>query len=309
MEQSIEVIGFGALNCDTICKVERIPSPGQEVGVISVERAPGGSAANTIVALARLGVKTGFLGVIGNDETGELLLNALKNEKVDVQGIDRLKGNTGSALAFVDASGERTIYVLPSVNDGYSTANCGYVRQAEMLHISSFMHTPQLHLQVKCADRANAQGMKLSFSPGNAYAVLGLEGLSPLIRRASFVFLNHEEAQALTGSSYTDGVESLLRLGARTVAVTLGTEGCYVATRAEHVVVPAFKTIVRDTIGAGDAFAAGFLYGQLKKGSLYLSGLYGNYLASKCVAEFGARRGLTVTSEELSHIQLDRSSQ
>ncbi len=91
------------------------------------------------------------------------------------------------------------------------------------------------------------------------------------------------------------------------MAVTLGSEGCYVATRDEHVVVPAFKTIVRDTIGAGDAFAAGFLYGQLEKGTLYHSGLCGNYLASKCITELGARKGLTVTSEELTGLQLDRT--
>ncbi|MDD1721645.1 MAG: carbohydrate kinase family protein [Euryarchaeota archaeon] len=303
MERFIEVIGFGALNCDTICKVDKIPSPGQEVGVISVERQPGGSAANTIVGLARLGVRTGFLGVIGDDVKGGLLLDDLRHENVDVQGISRLEGYTGTALAFIDAAGERTIYVLPSVNDAYSAENCDYVRQAAILHVSSFMTAQQLRLQIECVNRAKDQGTRISFSPGNAYAALGLEQLTSLIERAAIVFLNDEEAQALTGTAYAESADSLLRLGAETVAITLGSEGCYIATRDEHIVVPAFETKVRDTIGAGDAFAAGFLYGQLRKASAYQSGLYGNYFASKCIAELGARKGLTFTAEELSQIQ------
>ncbi|MGZ4934421.1 MAG: carbohydrate kinase family protein [Halobacteriota archaeon] len=302
MERYNEVIGFGALNCDTICKVEKIPSPGQEVGVISLKRQPGGSAANTIVGLARLGVRTGFVGVVGDDVNGELLLDDLRKENVDVQGIDRLGGYTGAALAFIDAAGERTIYVLPSVNDVYSTANCDSMQGADILHVSSFMNDRQLRQQEECITRAKAQGMRISFSPGNAYAALGVERLISLIKRVSIVFLNNEEAQALTGTAYTESADTLLRLGAQTVAITLGSEGCYIATRNEHFTVPAFQTVVQDTIGAGDAFAAGFLYGELRKANEYQSGLYGNYLASKCITELGARKGLTVTAEELSQV-------
>ncbi len=303
MEQPIQVTGFGALNCDVICKVEKIPSSGQETGVISVERQPGGSAINTIVGLARLGVQTAVIGVVGTDVTGQLLLSNLTKENVDTLGIDRLEGQTGTTLAFIDAEGERTIYVLPSVNDVYPTASCDDIRQTGILHVSSFMHTRQLRLQAECVDRAIAQGARISVSPGNAYAALGLEQLASLIRRASVIFLNDEEAQMLTGTTPIETANILLRLGIQTVAITLGSTGCFVATREEHVVVPAFKTVVRDTIGAGDAFAAGFLYGELRGASIYQSGLYGNYLASKCISELGARKGLTVTAEELSQIQ------
>ncbi|MGZ4915097.1 MAG: carbohydrate kinase family protein [Halobacteriota archaeon] len=299
MEQSIDVIGFGALNCDMICTVEKIPLPGQEVGIISVEREPGGSAANTIVGLTRLGVRTGFLGVVGDDIKGTFLLNDLRKENVDVQGIDRLEGETGTALAFIDTAGERTIYVLPSVNDVLTTVNCDFAWQADILHVSSFMNAQQLRTQVECIKRANDQGARISFTPGNAYAALGVEPLAPIIERAFVMFLNDEEAQALTGTPYEESADMLLRLGAQAVAITLGGRGCFIATRDEHVLVPPFETAVRDTVGAGDAFAAGFLYGQIQEASTYQSGLYGNYLASKCIAEFGARRGLTLTADEL----------
>ncbi len=299
MQQAIDVIGFGALNCDIICTVEKIPAPGQEVGVVSIDRQPGGSAANTIVGLARLGARTGFLGVIGDDVRGVFLLNDLRKENVDVRGIDRLEGKTGTALAFIDTAGERAIYVLPSVNDVFTTANCDYARHADILHVSSFMNAPQLRTQVECIRRANDQGARISFTPGNAYAALGVKPLAPIIERAFVMFLNDEEAQALTGTPYEESADTLLHLGAQTVAITLGGRGCFIATKDEHVLVPPFETVVRDTVGAGDAFAAGFLYGQLQEASAYQSGLYGNYVASKCIAEFGARRGLALTADEL----------
>ncbi len=298
-----EVVGFGALNCDMICKVDKIPSPGQEVGVISVERQPGGSAANTIVGLARLGIRTGFLGAVGDDITGEQLISDLQKEHVDVHGVDRLNGNTGTALAFIDAKGERTIYVLPSVNDDYALEHFDYLRDVSILHISSFVNPEQLRVQVACAMRAKAQGTQVSFSPGNVYTTLGLEQLRSLIKAASIVFLNDEESQTLTGLAYEESADDLLHLGAQTVIITRGSSGCYIATKREHLSVPAFKTAIQDTIGAGDAFAAGFLYGELRRASLYQSGLYGNYLASKCVTELGARKGLTFSAEELAHIE------
>jgi ribokinase len=107
MGHNAEVIGFGALNCDTIYRVDDLAPPGKETGVISATRQPGGSAANTIVGLTRLGVKTGFIGTVGNDRAGSLLLDDLKREGVDLQGIIKADGDTGAALIFIDSSGER----------------------------------------------------------------------------------------------------------------------------------------------------------------------------------------------------------
>ena len=87
MVHNAEVIGFGALNCDRICRVDDLALPGREIGVVSATRQPGGSAANTIVGLARLGVRTGFLGTVGNDREGSQLLDDLRREDVDVDGI------------------------------------------------------------------------------------------------------------------------------------------------------------------------------------------------------------------------------
>jgi len=300
MGHSVEVIGFGALNCDTIYQVDDLARPGRETGVVSVTRQPGGSAANTIVGLARLGVRTGFVGTVGSDREGSLLLDDFKREGVDLHGITKAKGNTGTALIFIDSHGERAIYVLPSVNDTFVTANFDYAKQAKIVHLSSFMSIDQLRMQISFVQQLRGSRVKISFSPGNIYAKLGLNELKPLIERSLVLFLNKEEASALTGSPDVEEVASILDVGAYIVAVTLGDKGSYVVTRSKSLDLPPYKSDITDTVGAGDAFAAGFLYGQLTGKDPRESGLYGNYMASKSIAQLGGRKGLLRDLTELS---------
>ena len=113
-----DVIGFGALNVDKYCHVNKIARAGEESFIMRMDEMPGGSAANTIVGLARLGAKTGFIGKVAKDHEGELLLNDFRNENVNVDGIVIAeKGHSGTVEAFVDRKGERALYVHPSVND------------------------------------------------------------------------------------------------------------------------------------------------------------------------------------------------
>jgi ribokinase len=292
MGHNAEVIGFGALNCDKIYRVDDLAPPGKETGVISATRQPGGSAANTIVGLTRLGVKTGFIGTVGNDRAGSLLLEDFKREGVDLQGIIKADGDTGAALIFIDSCGERAIYILPSVNDTFKTANHNYAKTAKILHLSSFTGIDQLRMQISYVTQLDEKRTKISFSPGNIYVKLGLNELKPLIARSFVLFLNKEEANTLTESSEVEDVASLLDLGTKIVAVTLGDLGSHVVTNNKSLDLPPFKSKMSDTVGAGDAFAAGFLYGQLTGKDLRESGLYGNFVASKSIGELGGRKGL-----------------
>jgi len=113
----MDVIGFGALNLDKVYRVNRIPGIEDEVFVKDVEVHPGGSAANTIVGLSRLGMKTGYIGKVGKDEDGKFLLEDLKREGVDTHNVIVEDGRTGNALILVDDNGNRAIIVDPGVND------------------------------------------------------------------------------------------------------------------------------------------------------------------------------------------------
>ncbi|MGB8312033.1 MAG: carbohydrate kinase family protein [Halobacteriota archaeon] len=288
----MDVIGFGAINCDKIYKVDKIASPGQEVGVMSVAHHPGGSAPNTAVGLARLGVKTGVIGVVGQDKEGTALLEDLKKEGVEATGIRIKEGNTGTALIFIDKYGERTIYILPSVNDDYSPSDYEYAKTAKFLHLCSFMSREQLKKQINFVKKLKSSKIKISFSPGDIYSNFGLDALKPIIELSHVVFLNKYETELLTNLDYCTGALSLVAMGAQIVVVTLGNLGCFLAIDSHTYAIPAYESKVADTVGAGDAFAAGFIYGMLVGEDACTCGRYGNLLASMSISKFGSRKGL-----------------
>jgi ribokinase len=288
----MDVLGFGAINCDKIYKVDRIASPGQEVGVISASYQPGGSAPNTVVGLARLGVTTGIIGVVGQDREGNELLNDLKKEGVAVTGIKVQEGNTGTALIFIDKYGERTIYILPSVNDDYFASDYDYAKTAKFLHVCSFGNVEQLKMQISFVKQLRSSKTKISFSPGDIYSNFGLDALTPIIESSHVLFLSKYETELLTGLDYYEGALALVAMGAQLVVVTLGKSGCFLATDSYSHHVPPYESTVADTLGAGDAFAAGFIYGMLADVDTYTCGRYGNLLASMSISQFGSRKGL-----------------
>ena len=103
---------------------------------------------------------------------------------------------------------------------------------------------------------------------------------------------NEIEINQLTGEDYQDGAKIFLKLGAELVAVKLGERGCYVTDGKESHLIEAYNVDVVDTTGAGDAFDAGFIYGLVKGKDLYTCGMFGNFVASRCVSKMGARTGL-----------------
>ena len=287
----LEIIGIGALNMDKLYLVERIAEPGEEVRVDEVSEQPGGSAANTIAGLARLGVEAGFIGRVGDDVDGARLRMELEKEGVDTQGIGIAPGRTGIATVLVDRSGERTMYVYPGVNDelGITPENRSYAKSAKWLHLSSFVGEDPFEMQKNILRGLKS---KISFAPGMLYAQKGIDALQELIAQAEIVFLNRDEIEMLTGLGYRDGAERLNEIGAAVVVVTLGSDGCYIRTPSAETAVPGYAAKVVDTTGAGDAFCAGFLCGRLNGRPFDECGRMGNRVAARCVESVGARTGL-----------------
>jgi ribokinase len=292
-----DVIGFGALNVDKLFQVNRIAREGEESYIFSMGETPGGSAANTIVGLSRLGARTGFVGKVANDNEGQLLLDDFRREGVNTDGITvDEEGHSGTVSAFVDRNGERALYVHPSVNDtiAFEQINLDYVRQTNFLHLTSMDEKP-FQAQKKLIEAV--PNVKVSFDPGEIYARKGLAKLMPIIKRSFVVMPSENELKMLTKKEFKDGAETLLDEGAHIVAVKLGEKGCYVTDGEKRHVIKPYSTRLIDTTGAGDAFCAGFLFGLIKKKELYECGRLGNFVASQCISKMGARTGLPRLSD------------
>ncbi len=303
-----EIIGLGALNIDQIYGVPQILTEG-EVAIDSFLSALGGSAANTIYGLAQLGVTAGFVGAVGDDEAGHWMIQDFQKVGVDTTHI-KVKGEaqTGSVMCLSDRRGGRALYVSPGANNvlEMEDIDLAYLNRARVLHLSSFANEKQLNLQLKLVSELNPS-VKLSFAPGTLYSALGLRDLAPLLRRTWILFVNQLELEQLTGEGPPEGGRLCLEQGCRMVAATMGKgevlEGgrlaaSYIFTgEQEYLIEGQQPGEVKDTTGAGDAFAAGFLYGWLRGKGPQQCGYLGDLMASFCIARIGARAGLPKLAE------------
>jgi len=298
----IKVIGIGALNIDQIYRVAHIVSDGEAL-VTDFRLSPGGSAANTLYGLAKLGVSAGFVGAMGDDVAGRMLLEDFKNVGVDTGQIRVRPAKTGTTLCLTDKRGRRSIYVSSNANSllDDDDIDLGYIKQAKILHLASFAGEKQLEIQKQLVNRM-PPSVKVSFAPGSIYAARGIADLSPIIKRTYVLILNRKEIEELTGEEFQKGAQSCLRLGCQVVAITfregLKRKGivaaCYLTTGDQEYMIEAkiTKRLHGDTIGAGDAFATGFLFGLLQEKNLEECGYLGQLVAQFSVARTGARAGL-----------------
>jgi ribokinase len=289
----LDVIGFGALNMDKLYRVKRIAGADEESFITGYTEAPGGSAANTLVGLARLHMNTGCIGKLAQDREGRHLLQDLVNEGVDVQGVTiSTEGRSGVVLCFVDESGERAMYVNPGVNNDLTLneIDVEHCRNTKFVHVTSFIGEKAFEVQKELLK--DLTRVRVSFDPGMHYAAKGFQALKPILTKSYIVFPNESELKLLTGEDYEKGARALIAEGIQIVAVKLGKKGCYVTNGVEKHLIDAYQVNVIDTTGAGDAFCAGFLYGLLTGKDLYTCGRLGNYVASRKIGEKGARQGL-----------------
>ncbi|MCW3975151.1 MAG: carbohydrate kinase family protein [Candidatus Bathyarchaeota archaeon] len=303
----LDVIGFGAINLDKICRVNKIVGPGEESFITSIILSPGGSAANTIVGLSKLNQKAGYIGKVGPDEDGDYLLNSFKKVDVNIDGIIRSKkGFSGQSLIFEDRSGEREIYIYPGENDEIliDEINIDYACNAKILHLTSFVGNKPFKAQKELVK--SLTDVVITFDPGDIYASKGLIALDALIENSSIIFTNTSKngkaVEIITKKDYKDACKILIEKGADIIAVKLGNQGCYIENKNESYLVKPYKVDVVSTTGAGDAFNAGFIYSFLKGKDLFYCGKFGNFVASRCITQPGAREGLP-TLENLKEFE------
>ncbi|SDA48112.1 carbohydrate kinase family protein [Methanobrevibacter millerae] len=286
-----EVIGFGALNVDKLYSVGNIAGADEESFITSSRDTPGGSAANTIIGLSRLGVSTSIIGKIAEDEDGDLIeYNLMFNEVFSNNLIYADKGSTGKCLGFVDENGQRCLYVDPGVNDEISIdeINPLNIMRCRIMHYTSFVGD-SFKTQIELLEKLSEETV-LSFDPGMLYVQKGLEEIRPILDRCDILLINESELRLLfkdSESGLKELAEKVLDMGITTVVIKKGSDGVFACNNEEECDVGAFECDVVDTTGAGDSFNSGFLYAFLNDYGLEKSCKIGNWVASRAIEGFG----------------------
>ena len=286
-----EVIGFGALNVDKLYSVDNIVTKDEESFITSQKDTPGGSAANTIIGLSRLGCSTSIIGKIAEDDEGDLIeYNLAINGVYSNNLIYSDKGSTGKCLGFVDRNGERCLYIDPGVNDEIKIdeINTLNIMRCKIMHYTSFVGD-SFKTQIELLEKINDSTI-LSFDPGMLYVQKGFDELKPILDRTNILLINEQELRLLCNNN-NDSLDELaiifLDLGIETVVVKRGSKGVFAINNSEECNVEAYECNVVDTTGAGDSFNSGFLYSFLKGYDLEKSCKIGNWVASKTIEDFG----------------------
>lgn len=289
-----EIIGFGALNVDKLYSVDKIVSRDEESFIKSETDTPGGSAANTIVGLSRLGCSTSIIGKIAEDEDGDLIeYNLAINGVYTNNLIYSETGSTGKCIGFVDKNGERCLYISPGVNDEIKIGEINplNIMRCKIMHYTSFVGD-SFNTQIELLEKLSKETI-LSFDPGMLYVEKGFDELKPILERCDILLINENELRLLCNNNDADLKElciSLLDLGIGTVVVKQGSKGAFAMNNSEECFAEAFECEAVDTTGAGDSFNSGFLYSFLKGFGLEKSCRIGNWVASRAIQGFGMEK-------------------
>ncbi len=304
---TFDVVGFGALNLDKLYLVNKIAGKDDESFIKDFNISCGGSAANTIIGLSKLNLRTAFIGKVAQDSEGEILLENLKNEGVNTNGvITSAHGRSGNVMGFVDDRGERALYVDSGVNDEIKSEEVylDMISDTRVLHITSFVGD-SIHTQEDLLDQLPPD-VKVSLDPGRIYAEYCSEKIGKILKKTNILLINSAELKLLTRNKYKtieEEIESLKDFHMDMVVVKLGEDGCYATDGESSYFVETFPAKCKDTTGAGDAFNAGFLFGYLNGENLEDSCVIGNYVAACSVEYFGGTGNLPDASKLKEYIR------
>ena len=250
--------------------VEEIP-PGQgSVRLEEIRLTAAGTAAGAAVDLAKLDARVRAFGAIGSDLAGDMVVAALARYNIDTSGLVRKPGTQTSATMLpIRGNGERPALHVPGATRLFQFDDIDLARLQDLDAVLlggpdalAGLSAEELTSIVKTAQAAGALVAIDVLHPGN---VKVFERLSPAVAGADWFWPNSDQLLALTGRADLDlAITDVLALGTAGVAVTLGADGCLVASGNGDVThIPAIKASVVDTTGCGDSFNAGMLTGLL----------------------------------------------
>lgn len=257
---------------------------------LSKAQASGGSSANTIHGLAALGTPTAYIGKVGDDETGKFFTNDLVSNHIK-PFLETSKTGTGVASALISPDSERTFgtYLGAAVEVGPEDLRPEQFQGYDILHIEGYLvfNEALIETAVKMAKERNMT-VSLDLASYNVVEAK-LEFLRELTKQyVDIVFANEEEAKAFTGKEPEEALDEIAEMCSIAV-VKIGKKGALVKCDAEKVIIGAIPSNVIDTTGAGDLYAAGFLYGFANGLSLKTCGEFGALLAGKVIEVIGAK--------------------
>ena len=299
MESQVRrIIALGDLVWDVLVKPDTVLLPGGDT-TGRVLLAPGGSAANVAAWVARAGSPAGFVGSIGADTFGELIVEDLQREGVELSISRTPLHDTGVILVLIDLQGQRSMvtnqgadfHLLPEDLPEETLRTCAH------LHIAawSLFTDPPRAAALRAAQIARAAGATVSLDPASYQMISEMGNLAfaqiTVGLPVDMLFPNRDEGRVLTGEQEPRAIAAALRerYPGTIVVLKLDRDGCFVMAdqHAQHYPTPDGPVV--DATGAGDAFDAAFTASYMRDHDLGRAAQFANRIGAWVVARYGAR--------------------
>jgi len=279
--------------------LERLPAAGELLATDDFLLQPGGCAANTAIALGRLGVRAAVCGRVGDDLLGDFVERDLRSREIDTSGVRRTDGYGTSKTVIIPVLGEDRRFIHTFGANAALTAGDiepAALAAAEVVYIGGYLILPSLR-EDELAERlrgARAGGTRIVLDVAVPVGqTLPPDAASLLLPLADYFVPNLDEARALTGESDPRRqAERFIEHGANTVVIKLGERGAYVRSGAEAFEVLAPPVEVVEPSGAGDAFAAGLMVGILEGWELERSVRFASVVGGSACTALGCWAGV-----------------
>lgn len=285
---SVEVVSVGRINIDIVMNVKELPGPNEHVFSEHSSFTFGGSAANFAAQSARLGVRTGLIGCVGDDLYGQLALKHLQDAGVDIKNVLILDNQpTGLFFLAQTPAKDNLVFAEPGANRFLEKhlIDEEYLNRCGAIHIAGGFPM----LMPRLIDYATTHGMIVSIDPGRASEAVDF---NQILRSIDLLFVNVMELETYFGLTPT---EKQLRMFAKTfpgiVIVKMGREGSIATDGFEYITSPIFEVPVVDTLGAGDSFAAAFVTAWTRSENIERALNFANAAASQTIKVPGAQNG------------------
>ncbi len=262
--------------------------------------ASGGSAANTIHGLSMLGSDAGFIGSIGNDSNGDFFENDMRDAGVHTH-LFRRKSVTGTAVALITPDSERTFatHLGAAIELGPSDINPQLLKNYDILYLEGYLINNYPLVEKACRlAKENDMLVSLDLASFNVVETYLKEYKIIVDKYIDILFANELEAMAFTGHGPEEAI-SCLSAPDKISVIKIGSKGSIVSQNSEVIKIDALPVNCNDTTGAGDLYAAGFLYGFSQGMSLIKCGQIGSLLAGRVIENYGAR----MNARKFKHIR------
>jgi len=274
-------------------------------------RACGGSAANSIIAVAQLGGQSFYSCRIGNDETGDFYLTDLHNEgvKSNLQNATREEGVTGKCLVMITPDADRTMNTFLGITSELIESSLDYkaLKKSQFLYIEGYLASSPTAVEtaVKAIECARNASVPIAFSLSDpAMVQFCREGLDVMLNGGvELLFCNEDEALAYTGAETISAACELLKEITNRFAITLGPKGAIVFDGKNYLDIAPHAVKAIDTNGAGDLFAGSFLYALTQGLSETVAGEIASFASSRLVTSFGPRLNKEHLAEVKDYVQ------